>query len=158
VIQSTNFNDLLSISSIFFKNSFLDFFCLTLTYWAMSFVICLIFFYWVILISYLKLQGNRVNMGWLSFFFKLIFYSILSFAIKLLTLKHCYFFHLSLCKVILGAGWSSILASLPQISDVSSSIVVEVAYVAFCFFPLLSYLIFVLVLKNIKSTPRVCYT
>jgi hypothetical protein len=51
-----------------------------------------------------------------------------------LTLKRFHLFHLPLRGVILGAGWSNISASPPQISNTSSSIVAGVACVAFCFF------------------------
>jgi len=64
----------------------------------------------------------------------LIFYSVLFFAIKLLTLERCYFFHLPLRGVILGAGWSSISASPPQISSASSLMVTRVACAAFWFY------------------------
>jgi hypothetical protein len=97
--------------SLFLKKSFCEIFFffhfhnLMLTYWALSFVICPIFlFVWVISVSYLGLQVNRVNMCWLVFFLKLIFYWVLSYAIKLLTLRCCYFFHLPLCGVISGAN------------------------------------------------------
>jgi hypothetical protein len=39
-----------------------------------------------------------------SVFFKLIFFLILSFAIKLLTIEHCDFFYFPLSGVIPGAG------------------------------------------------------
>jgi len=66
--------------SLFFKKSFCEIFFffhfhnLILTYWALSFVICPIFlFVWVISVSYLGLQVNRVNMRWLVFFLNWFF-------------------------------------------------------------------------------------
>jgi hypothetical protein len=135
MIRSTSFNDLPGLSLMFFFKSFLEFFFhffhLTLIYWTMSFVICLAFFFCgVILISYLGSQVSWVNISWLDFF-KLIFYLVLSFSIKLLILECCYFFYLHVCGVISGAGWSSISASPPWISGTSSSMVARVMRVAF---------------------------
>jgi len=129
----TSFNNLLGLGSVFFKFFlefflfllfdidllicfFFHFYHFTLTYyfyffifiiwhwlialWALWFV--QFFFCGAILILYPASQVGRVNIGWLDFF-RLIFYLVLYFAIKLLTLKHCHCFHLSLCGVIPGA-------------------------------------------------------
>jgi len=84
----------------------------------------------------------------LARFFKLIFYSVLSFAIKLLTLERCYFFHLPLRGVIPDVGWSSISVSPPQISGTRWWPEWCVLLFVVFFFFLLFYLIFILALKK----------
>jgi hypothetical protein len=74
-----------------------------------------------------------VGLTWLdSIFFRLIFYSILLFDIKLLTLKCCHCFHLS--GVIPSVGWSGISSSPPRINSASSSMVAWVVIPPFVFF------------------------
>jgi hypothetical protein len=148
----------------YFFRSFLEsvfFFFFIIWHWLIglwALWIVHIFFCGVIRISYLRLQVGQVNIGWLNFF-RLIFYSVLSFAIKLLTLEYCHCFHLPLREVIHGAWWSNISASPLQINDTSSSMVGGVARVAFYFFLFHSLLLdFRVGLKKIKSIPRVCYT
>jgi hypothetical protein len=143
----------------YFFKSFFSFFLFDID--LLGYNLCDLFsfsFYRVIIISYLRSQVSRVNMGWLSFFLNWFF---------------IWFYPLSLnyqpSSVVIFSpfftrgypGWSSISTSPPRISGVSSSMVTGVARVAFCFlfFFLLSYLIFMLAFKKkIKSTPRVCYT
>jgi hypothetical protein len=116
------------------------------------------FFCGVISILYLGSQVSRVNKGWLCFFKNLFFIRFYPLPLNYWPLS-VVIFHLPLSRVIPGVRWSSISASPPRISSVSSLMVVRVARVAFCFlffcffFPL-SYLIFVVALKKSNQPLR----
>jgi hypothetical protein len=93
----TSFNDLPGLRSVFFISFlkyFFHFYHLTLTYWAISFVIYSPFLF-VGLSPFYILCRRFVGLTCLdSIFCRLIFYLILFFSIKLLTFKCCHCFHL----------------------------------------------------------------